>query len=209
MQPLDVILKESAKRHKHLCPRQVLGARMSLLAGEVLGLDLPRADKRLLITAELDGCAVDGIIAATACHVGSRTLRILDFGKVAATFVDTYTECALRIVPSSRSRSLALNHVTHARNDWEAMLLGYQVMPVEDLFECHHVCLNSSLAEIIGKPGQKARCEICSEEILNGREVLRNHFVLCRSCAGEKYYERLESSQPHSRTNLKKQVPVR
>lgn len=92
MHSLEVILRESVKQHKHLCPRQVLGARMSLLAEDVLGLQLPRTDKRLLVIAETDGCTVDGIIAATGCHVGGRTLRILDFGKVAATFIDTYTE---------------------------------------------------------------------------------------------------------------------
>ncbi len=92
MQSLQMILHESAMRHKHLCPRQVLGARMSLLAEEVLGLELPRNDKRLLVITETDGCAVDGIIAATGCHVGGRTLRILDFGKVAAVFADTRTE---------------------------------------------------------------------------------------------------------------------
>ena len=67
MQPLESILYESAKCHKHLCPRQILGARMALLAGEVLGLELPRVDKRLLIIAETDGCTADGIIAATGC----------------------------------------------------------------------------------------------------------------------------------------------
>lgn len=103
MQPLESILYESAKRHKHLCPRQVLGARMALLAGEVLGLELPRADKRLLVIAETDGYTVDGIIAATGCHVGGCTLRFLDFGKLAATFVDIhlrrcnapYTDCSI------------------------------------------------------------------------------------------------------------------
>ena len=203
MQPLDSILYESAKRHKHLCPRQVLGARMALLAGEILSLELPRADKRLLIIAETDGCAVDGIIAATGCNVGGRTLRILDFGKVAATFVDTHTEDAIRIIPSGQSRSLALIQAPNARNDWEAMLLSYKVMPVEDLFRCQHVCLNSALVEIISKPSKKARCEICGEEIINGREVLHNHLVLCRSCAGEKYYEALRSPKPYWRTNLK------
>ena len=209
MQPLELILYESAKRHKHLCPRQILGARMALLAGEVLGMELPRVDKRLLIIAETDGCAVDGIIAATGCNVGGRTLRILDFGKVAATFVDTYTEDAIRIIPSGESRSLALNQAPNARNDWEAMLLSYQVMPVQDLFRCQHVCLNSSLAEIISKPSKKARCEICDEEIINGREVLLNDLLLCRSCAGEKYYEVLGPPKPNCRTNLKKQVFVR
>src|SRR5512133_3749062 len=99
MQTLESILCKSAARHKHLCPRQVLGARMALLAGEMLQLELPRVDKRLLVIAETDGCTVDGIIAATDCHVGGRTLRILDLGKVAATFIDTCPEETIRIVP--------------------------------------------------------------------------------------------------------------
>ena len=202
MQLLELILQKSAERHRHLCPRQVLGARMSLLAGELLGLELPCADKRLLVISETDGCTVDGIINATGCHVGGRTLRILDFGKVAATFVDTYTEDAIRIVPSDRSRSLAFNQAPNARNGWEAMLLGYQVMPVEDLFYVQYVHLNRSLAELISKPGKKAQCELCNEEIINGREVLHHGSILCRSCAGEQYYEVMKSHKPHWRTEL-------
>jgi formylmethanofuran dehydrogenase subunit E len=191
MRPLELILKESAERHKHLCPRQVLGARMALLAAEMLKLELPRTDKRLLVIAETDGCMVDGVIAATGCHVGGRTLRILDFGKVAATFINTYTEVAIRIVPSSQSRSLALIHAPDAQNDWEAMLLGYQLMPVDDLFFVQDVHLKISLTEIMSKPGKKAQCEICHEEIINGREVIHDGSILCRSCAGEEYYEAL------------------
>jgi len=124
MHTLDVILAESAKRHKHLCPRQVLGARMGLFAAELLGLDLPRRDKRLLVISETDGCTVDGLIAATGCRVGSRTLRIQDFGKVAATFADTYTEETVRIVPRREARLVASDHTRGASNKWEAMLLG-------------------------------------------------------------------------------------
>lgn len=192
MQSLDLILLQSSRRHKHVCPRQVLGARMSLVAGEILRLELPRIDKRLLAIAETDGCAVDGIAAATGCHIGGRTLRVLDFGKVAATFIDTYSQEAIRISPSSESRSLAWHHAPRARNDWEAMLLGYQVMPVQDLFHVQNVHLCSSLAEMISKPGKKAQCELCNEEIINGREIMRDGSVLCRSCAGEKYYEVLK-----------------
>jgi formylmethanofuran dehydrogenase subunit E len=195
MQSLESILRESAERHKHLCPRQVLGARMSLLAGELLELELPRADKRLLVIAETDGCTVDGVIAATGCHVGGRTLRILDFGKVAATFIDTYTEAAIRISPSRQSRSLALDYASHARNDWEAMLLGYQVMPFDDLFCVQHVNLKISLEEIISKPSKKVQCEICNEEIINGREVIHEGLALCRSCTGENYYQVLRTPE--------------
>ncbi|HET9909562.1 MAG TPA: FmdE family protein [Anaerolineales bacterium] len=203
MQPLEMILRESAKRHKHLCPRQVLGARMGILAGEILKLDLPRADKKLLVIAETDGCTVDGLIAATGCHVGGRTLRILDFGKVAATFVDSYTEGAIRIAPNDKARTLSFAYAANARNRWEAMLLGYQVMPVEELFCVQYVHLNLSLEEIVSKLSKKAQCEICHEEIINGREVTHDGSVLCRSCAGEDYYEVLDvsrslvSSAPH------------
>jgi formylmethanofuran dehydrogenase subunit E len=62
---------------------------MGLAGGRWLELEVPQKDKRLLTIAETDGCAADGLAVATGCWVGRRTMRILDFGKVAATFVDT------------------------------------------------------------------------------------------------------------------------
>jgi formylmethanofuran dehydrogenase subunit E len=185
---LNLILAESAKRHKHLCPRQVLGARMGLFAAELLGIDLPRHDKRLLTISETDGCTVDGLIAATGCRVGSRTLRILDFGKVAATFADTHTGETFRIVPRREARQIAADHATGTSGKWDAMLLGYQVMSVAELFVVQQVTLKMPLSEIISRPSRKAICEVCGEEIINGREVLNNGVVLCRACAGDGYY---------------------
>ncbi|HRQ23772.1 MAG TPA: FmdE family protein [Anaerolineales bacterium] len=185
---LEEILQQSAVRHKHLCPRQVLGARMALYAAEILGLELPRADKRLLVISETDGCAVDGLIAATACRVGSRTLRILDFGKVAAVFADTRTGETIRVVPRREARLLASEYAPGTRNRWEAMLNGYQVMPAGELFVLQSVRLDVPLSEVISKPGKQAICEVCGEEIINGREVMRDETVLCRTCAGEGFY---------------------
>jgi len=188
MPSLELILGESTKRHKHLCPRQVLGARMSLLAGEILELELPRLDKRLLAIAETDGCTVDGIIAATGCHVGSRTLRILDFGKVAATFVDTHTEESIRIVPRTEARLLSRDYAPTARNQWEAMLFAYQVIPNSELFSIQRVKLNVSLSKILSRSGVKTVCEICNEEIINGREIVSDGRISCRACAGDSYF---------------------
>jgi formylmethanofuran dehydrogenase subunit E len=188
MQTLENVLTESAKHHKQLCPRQVLGARMGIFATNLLGIDRPCTDKRLIIISETDGCFVDGLIAATGCHLGSRTLRFLDFGKVAATFVDTYSEETIRIVPKREAGIIATEYAPHAKNKWEAMLLGYQVMPAPDLFVVQRIQLNNSLEQIIGRPGMKAICEICGEEIMNRREVLNNGLILCRACAGESYY---------------------
>jgi len=194
MRSLESILRQSAEPHKHLCPRQVLGARMSLLAGEILGLELPRVDKRLLVIAETDGCTVDGIIAATACHVGGRTLRILDFGKVAATFIDTHPEESIRIFPRREARALSGDYAPAARNKWEAMLFSYQVMPVSELFSVHRVSLSMPLSKIMGRTGMRAVCEMCKEEIINGREVMNGGSILCWACAGNTYY--------HSSTEL-------
>ena len=99
MQALDELLRLSASRHAHLCPRQVLGARIGLAGAAALGLDAPRRDKRLLVILETDGCFADGVEVATGCTAGHRTLRIEDYGKIAATFVDVQTEEALRVAP--------------------------------------------------------------------------------------------------------------
>ena len=104
-------------------------------------------DKRLLVVAKTDRCTVEGIISATGCHVGSRALCNLDFGKVAATFVDTRTEETIRIIPRRETRALSADYAPAARNKWEAMLSAYQVMPVTELFTAQSVCLNRPLSK--------------------------------------------------------------
>jgi len=191
---LPDLLNASARLHRHLCPRQVLGVRMGLLAGEALDLDLPQSprSKRLLTIVETDGCAADGIAVATNCWVGQRTLRVEDYGKVAATFVDTQTQRALRIVPRGEARRLARTYAPEARNRWEAMLLGYQAMPWDELFSVQPVQLSIPVEKLVSQAGCKAQCELCDEEIINEREVYVAGSVLCRSCAGESYYQVLE-----------------
>jgi formylmethanofuran dehydrogenase subunit E len=88
---LAACLARLGELHPRLCPRQVLGARIGLQAGALLGLDLPRADKRLLALVETDGCFADGVSVATGCWLGRRTLRLLDYGRVAAMLVDIST----------------------------------------------------------------------------------------------------------------------
>ncbi len=194
MPTLDELLQASAALHRHLCPRQVLGVRMGLLAGRWLGLDVPRNDKRLLTFVETDGCAADGVSAATGCRVGGRTLRVIDFGKVAATFVDTRTGRAVRIVPAPDSRTQAWDYAPDAKNRWQANLIGYQHMPDGELFVAQHVVLTVSLEKLLSKPGYRVNCQVCGEEIINEREVVHEGTVLCRACAGERYYRQVTES---------------
>lgn len=186
---LASLLAKTMTLHDHLCPRQVLGVRMGMLAGELLGLTLPQTNKRLLAFVETDGCFSDGVGVATGCTMGHRTMRLVDYGKVAATFVDTRTRVAWRIVPSSQARSGAAQYAPEASNRWQAMLLGYQRMKAEELLTWQSVTLTLSLEEIVSKAGLRAHCDVCGEEIINGREVAVHNGTLCRFCAGGEYYQ--------------------
>lgn len=184
---LDDLLTLSATHHHKLCPRQILGVRIGLLAGRLLEIPLPQPEKRLLAISETDGCFVDGVSAATGCYVGRRTLRIEDYGKIAATFVDTRTGQAIRIAPQGSVRELAWEYAPSARNKWQAQLIGYQHIPDELLLHWQQVELTVPVKLIIGQAGKRVNCEICGEEVINQREVMHEGMILCKPCAGYSY----------------------
>lgn len=186
---LTTILEQSAARHSHLCPRQVLGARIGLAGAAELGLDIPRQDKRLLVIVETDGCFVDGIEIATGCTMGHRTLRLEDYGKVAATFVDIQSEYAVRVFPHPDVRQRASFYLPDEKRHYLAQLKAYQVMPNEELLSFQQIHLVSPLRDLISRPGVRVNCMVCREEIINEREVVRHGLTLCASCAGLSYYQ--------------------
>lgn len=189
MLSLNDALNISAARHSHLCPRQVLGVRIGLAGARALGLDVPRSDKRLLVILETDGCFADGIEAATGCTVGHRTLRVEDYGKVAATFVDIKTGQAVRIAPALDVRQRAYAYAPDEKRHYFAQLAAYQIMPDVELLSVQEVHLISSVEELVGRPGVRVKCELCGEEIINEREIMRDDMTLCRACAGQTYYQ--------------------
>lgn len=188
MSDVKTLLKQSAALHNHLCPRQVLGVRMGLYAGKLLDLDLPQTDKRLYTFIETDGCFADGIAVATGCWLGHRTLRLIDYGKVAATFADSQTGQAVRIAPHSLARARAADYLPDEPSHWRAQLEAYQFMPDDELFQAQVVTLNLSLEALISRAGIRVTCDACGEEILNEREVQRGDQILCPSCAWDSYW---------------------
>jgi formylmethanofuran dehydrogenase subunit E len=189
MSELASLLAVASARHSHLCPRQVLGVRMALAGAGALGFDLPRHDKRLLVIAETDGCFVDGLEVAAGVSPGHRTLRIEDYGKVAATFVDVKTCEALRLAPQPDVRRHAQDFAPGETRHYFAQLAGYQVMPDEELFSITPVVLTPSVEAIVSRAGVRTNCAACGEEIINEREVLVDGVAYCRSCLGASYYQ--------------------
>jgi formylmethanofuran dehydrogenase subunit E len=185
---LQLILEKSARDHSHLCPRQILGARMGLAGLSALGFDSASDKKRLLVIVETDGCFADGISAATNCAVGHRTLRVEDYGKAAATFVDTQTNRAVRIAPALDVRERAYQYAPEESRHYFAQMKAYQIMPDDVMFTVTEVQLAAALEAILSRPGVRVNCGVCGEEIMNEREVKQHGLTLCRACAGSAYY---------------------
>ena len=196
MYDLRPLLEESNRRHSHLCPRQVLGVRMAIAGVLSLGLEIPRQDKNLLIIAETDGCFVDGLEVATGVSPGHRTLRIEDYGKVAATFVDVKTGVAVRLAPRPDVRVRARDYAPGETRHYFAQLTGYQVMPNEDLFSVTPVVLTTPVADLISRAGARTNCVVCGEEIINEREIVVDGAAYCRSCWEQGYYQVTTHTMP-------------
>jgi formylmethanofuran dehydrogenase subunit E len=183
------LLEKSMQDHDHLCPRQILGVRIGLAGMKALGFIEPPTKKQLLVISETDGCFVDGVIAATGCTVGHRTLRVEDYGKVAATFVDTSTGQAIRIAPRLDVRERACSFACDESRHYFAQMQAYQMMPDEEMFTVQAVILTTHIEQIVSRPGVRVNCDVCGEEIMNEREILCNGLTLCRTCAEGGYYQ--------------------
>ncbi len=189
---LEKILYQAAARHKKLCPRIVLGVRIGLAGVEALGLEKSVKRKQVLVIVETDGCFVSGVEAATGCLVNHRNLRIVDYGKVAGTFVDVLTGKAVRVSPRSGVREHALEYAQEEERRYFGMLKGYQRMPAEELLKIDEVHLSTPVKAIISHAGIRVNCAYCNEEIINEREIIKDDLTLCKSCAEPSYYQTLQ-----------------
>lgn len=186
---LQPLLELSSSDHSHLCPRQILGVRIGLAGMKAFGFHEPPVKKQLLVISETDGCFVDGVIAATGCTVGHRTLRVEDYGKVAATFVDTILGRAVRVAPRTDIRIRACAFVPEESRHYFAQMQAYQSMPDKEMLTIRDIVLNTAIEQIISRPGVRVNCDLCGEEIMNEREVHRNGRILCQTCANGGYYQ--------------------
>lgn len=196
MKTLEEYIALAAQNHGHMCPGQVLGIRMAMLGLRSLAIDDPvKYRKRLLTFVEIDRCAADAVSLVTGCRLGKRSLRYLDYGKVAATFVDLETGRAVRIVARDDSREKAKTMFPELAEPYKQQLEAYKVMVDTDLFTLRPVRVKLKPEDLPGRPRSRVVCDQCGEGINDGRERRLMGRVLCRCCAGESYYEQLTSDE--------------
>lgn len=195
MKTLNEYLTEAEQNHGHMCPGQVLDIRMAMAGCQAVGITEPKGSKRLTVFVEIDRCAADAITTVTGCRLGKRTLKLRDFGKLAATFLNTETGEAVRLVALESSRELAHQIFAHLSTKKEQQHTAYKTVPDLCLFRGERVQVSLPEADRPGHPLARVACDRCGEGINDGREVLGGSGVLCRACAGAAYYEVLEPIQ--------------
>ena len=202
MHSLDDYLREAEQAHGHLCAGQLLGVRMAMLGLQKLGIGDPRSHenrKRLVTFVEIDRCVTDAVAVVTGCRLGKRALKFRDWGKVAATFVDVETGRAIRVAAKESSKALARTLHPELADKNQQQMLAYREIADDDLFTTQWVKVELPPEEFPGYKGERVVCDACGEGINFRREVRRDGKVLCRACAGERYYEVLhECSKPLS-----------
>src|SRR5262245_30295807 len=191
MNTLTEYLAEAEKNHGHMCPGQALGVRMAMLGCRLVGIEEPKAGKRLIVFVEIDRCAADAINTVTVCRLGRRTLKHRDFGKLAATFVNTETNESVRVVALVSCDGLANELSAHLAIKKKQQLEAYKPLPEERLFAWRRVRVNLPDADRPGHPLSRVICDECGEGVNDRREVMRDGRTICRACAGERYYEEL------------------
>jgi formylmethanofuran dehydrogenase subunit E len=195
MKTLAEYLASAAQNHGHMCPGQVLGVRMAMLGLARLGIDEPtKYGKRLLTFVEIDRCATDAVGLVTGCRLGKRSLKYFDYGKVAATFVDLQTNRAVRVAARDDSRVKAKEMLGgslpgRSSDPYKQQLEAYKVMDDAELFTVQEVRVKLKPEDLPAGPHSRVACQQCGEGINDRRERLIEGRVLCRSCAGESYYE--------------------
>ena len=160
--------------------------------------------KRPVVFVEIDRCATDAIAVVTGARVGKRALKLRDWGKMAATFVDLDAKLAsaagasgrfneaeykgLRVVALESSKGRARELYPNLPKQ-EQQMRAYRELPDEALFAEQWVRVPLPANEFPGFKGQRVACARCGEGVNFDRFVELAGEQLCLACAEpEKMY---------------------
>ncbi|MFZ3130573.1 MAG: FmdE family protein [Desulfosporosinus sp.] len=174
-------LKKAHEFHGHICTGIVFGVRLARAGLQYLGIEDPSKNKDYMVFVEVDRCLADAVQSVTGCSLGKRRLKWMDYGKMAASFIDLKTNKGIRIAVDAKQ---------DAPED-EDPVSFWQQFSNEQLFKFEPVTVDIKPEDLPGRPTRKAKCEICHEKIMDGRDVRKDGKVLCKVCANEAYYQKI------------------
>ena len=191
MESFEVLLESSADAHGHLCPGQIVGVRMAMLGCRLIGLDEPTSHdqiKKLIVYVEMDRCTADAVAHVTGVKLGRRSLKFVDYGIMAASFLNLETGKAFRIISTEDARDLAAVYAPDIAEKGPRQLDAYRRMPDSVLFRVQKVRVDLDECDLPGPTRRKVACSICGQVIRDRREALMDNHPVCRPCSGTCYF---------------------
>ena len=164
---------------------------MALLGCRLIGLDDPSSHdqiKKLIVYIEMDRCAADAVAHVTGARLGRRSLKFMDYGIMAATFVNLETDLAFRVLSTEDARSLVPVYAPECVEKSKQQLEAYMRMPDSVLFRVQKVQITVDEVDLPGPTRKKVPCSRCGQVVRDGREVIRDGELLCRICTDEVYF---------------------
>jgi formylmethanofuran dehydrogenase subunit E len=190
-QIFEELLAGSVASHGHLCPGQIVGVRMAMLGLRLLNFEAPPTYpqlKQLIVYVEMDRCTGDAVAYVTNAKLGRRSLKFVDYGIMAATFVNLESGQAYRVISTEESRDLALIYAPLENDKRQAQLAAYRIMPDSVMFRVQQVQVDLTPFDLPGPTRRKVTCVQCGQVVRDKREVVKNGRPYCRPCAGGGYF---------------------
>jgi formylmethanofuran dehydrogenase subunit E len=183
----DECLQTAKAFHGDACGGIKMGARMAILGMNAIGISDPKGAHRkdFMVFVESDRCASDAILAVTGCQPGKRTLKIMNYGKMAATFVNLKTGRAVRVASINREGDQVTTKEMIEQNPRSD---DYLTMPDGELFTVTEVLVKIPEGELPGRPSRIVTCASCGERVMDARDVTVEGKLYCRNCADSSPY---------------------
>jgi formylmethanofuran dehydrogenase subunit E len=177
-------LAKAVEFHGHLCLGQILGVIMAESGLKAIGTTDP---KKIIIYVENDRCIADAIQILTGTRFGRRSMKLVNYGKMAATFINTETGDAYRVWVSGKIKEIMGTENIEKykdKNQFEKLL----EVPSEEIVSIQNVIVKIPKEEMPGKPLRTVFCVNCKEKIFDGKELPSEKGPLCKACAEKPYY---------------------
>lgn len=175
------VLNRCVEYHGHYCAGQSLGVRIAKKGLEMIGAE---DQKDLIVFVENDRCIADAVLMATGTRLGRRSLKFIDYGKMAATFINLKKDLAYRVGLKSVDRETS----REGEDDVKERVL---TLPDEELLFWNRVTVRLRKEELPGKPERIVRCVTCGEKVFDAKDIMgegTDGGPRCVSCVLGAYY---------------------
>ena len=173
-------VKKIEEFHGHVCVGIAMGTKSALAAMRKLGFDpYIKKHKDLIVYVETDRCMTDAVQGVSGCGLGKRSLKYVDYGKFAATFIRLSTGEAYRVTTTKDfPKELSVDEVLKLVSE----------TPDEEMLLLERVEVDIPENDLPGSAKERAVCSVCKERVMDGRAVFKDGVPYCKACLYGAYY---------------------